>query len=185
MKCIKCRTINVHNANYCKKCAYKFSKQEQEAAEKWTFIGMLKRYEKFKKNIKFGWLLDHWAFKVGSVLGVLLIGISFMLTNGTSFKVAESDNYKVEYNEKLDEYYLYSDKDKVELSLYIPRSVDSLNIKHYDENEKIFRDDEFGVTDNIVLYGNLDKDYYVLEAKYNENDSDKIKLFIYQEKDGE
>ena len=185
MKCIKCKTINVHNANYCKECAYKFSEKEQEAAEKWTFIGILKRYEKFKKNIKFGWLLDHWAFKVGSVLGVLLIGVCFMLTNGTSFKIEESDSYIVKYNENLDEYYLYSKKDKIDFSLYIPKSVDIVTVKHYDENDKIIRNEDFEVDDNIVLYGNLEKDYYVLEAKYNKNDSEKIKLFIYHKEDGE
>ena len=42
MKCIKCRTVNIHNANYCKKCAYQFSENEQKAAEKWTFVGFLK-----------------------------------------------------------------------------------------------------------------------------------------------
>ena len=186
MKCIKCKTVNVHNANYCKECAYKFSEKEQEAAEKWTFIGMLKRYEKFKKNIKFGWLLDHWAFKIGSVLGVLIIGISFMLTDGTSFKIKENDNYKVEYNEKLDEYYIYSKKESAALDLYIPNSVDSLIVKRFDGKDNLVISNEYKVTDSIELYGTTsENDYYILEAKYNEKDSDELKLFMYQEKDGE
>lgn len=185
MKCIKCRTVNVHNANYCKKCAYEFSEKEQEAAEKWTFIGIIKRFEKFKEKVTFGWLFDHLAFKIGSILGVLCIGIGFMLNNGTSFAVAESDNYTANYNEEKNEYYLYSEKDKAELNLYIPKRVENLNIKHYDGNSKVISDLDYKVTDNIVLYGNLEDDYYVLEANYSDDKSDKLKLFIYQEKDGE
>ena len=185
MKCIKCKTDNVHNANFCMKCAYEFSEKEQEAAEKWTFIGIIKRFEKFKEKVTFGWLFDHLAFKIGSILGVLCIGIGFMLTNGTSFTIAESDNYIANYNKKLNEYYLYSEKDKTELSLYIPKEVDKLNVKHYDENNIVISDLNYKISDTIVLYSNGNEDYYILEANYSDSKSDKLKLFIYQEKDGE
>lgn len=185
MRCIKCRTVNIHNANYCKKCAYEFSEKEQLAAEKWTFIGIIKRLENFKEKVTFGWLFDHWAFKIGSVLGVLCIGIGFLLTDGSSFKVEESDEYIGEYNEKLNEYYLYSDKDKIDLNLYIPKNVESLNVKHYVDKNKVLSDKDYKITDNIVLFGNTGEDYYVLEAKYSESKSEKIKLFVTQEEEGE
>ena len=185
MKCIKCRTVNVHNANYCKKCAYEFSEKEQEAAEKWTFIGIIKRIEKIKANVMFEKITGHIAFKIGSIIGVLFIGIGFMLNNGTSFAIAESDSYAVNYNEKLNEYYLYSEKDKAELNLYIPKRIENVTVKHYDGNSKVISDLDYKVTDNIVLYSNGNKDYYILEANYSDSKSDKLKLFIYQEKDGE
>lgn len=185
MKCIKCKTVNVHNANYCKKCAYHFSEIEQEAAEKRTFIGFLKKIEKIKKNIFLNKITEHIAFKVGSVVGVLCIGISFMLTNGTTFKIEESDNYTGNYNDKLDEYYLYSSEDETKLNLYIPKRVENLEVKHYDKDNNVLTEDSYKVTDNIVLDSNSNDDYYILEAKYNDKDTDKIKLFIYQVKDGE
>lgn len=184
MKCIKCKTINVHNANYCKKCANQFSEIEQAAAEKWTIIGIIKRLENLKEKVTFGWLLDHWAFKIGSVLGVLLIGIIFILNNGSVFSIQESENYRIEYNEKLNEYYLYSEKDESLLNLYVPKNADSLVVKHY-YGDQILKDEECGVTDNLVLYSNYGEDYYVLEAKYNEDKSDNFKLFIYHLEDGE
>ena len=88
--------VNIHNDNYCKKCAYEFSEKEQLVAEKWTIIGIIKRLENFKEKVTFGWLFDHWAFKIGSVLGVLVIGISFILSDGSTFKVEESEEYKQE-----------------------------------------------------------------------------------------
>ena len=50
---------------------------------------------------------------------------------------------------------------------------------------QILKDEEYGVTDNLVLYSNYGEDYYVLEAKYNEDKSDNFKLFIYHLEDGE
>ncbi len=185
MKCIKCRTVNVHNANFCMNCSYKFSEREQESAEKWTFIGIIKRIEKFKESVSFGWLLDHLAFKIGSIIGVLAIGLGIMLTNGIEFKIVESDNYVGSYNEKLDEYYLYSKKDEIELNLYIPKKIDGLVIKHFDNNDKVLSDIEYDDITDIVLDTNGSNDYYTLEAKYSENDKDMIKLFIYQVEDGE
>lgn len=109
-----------------------------------------------------------------------------MLTDGTSFKIKENDNYKVEYNEKLDEYYIYSKKESAALDLYIPNSVDSLIVKRFDGKDNLVISNEYKVTDSIELYGTTsENDYYILEAKYNEKDSDELKLFMYQEKDGE
>ena len=185
MKCIKCKTVNVHNANYCKNCAYEFSKQEQEAAEKWTFIGIIKRMENFKEKVSFGWLLDHWAFKIGTIVGVLLIGIGCLFNNGSDFKLLEIDNYTGSYNEKLDEYYLYSKGDNTELNLYIPRKIDELNVEHYTDKGNLLSSTSFLVDADIILDCNGNGDYYILEAKHGNNDLDKIKIFIYQTKNGE
>ncbi len=185
MKCIKCKTDNVHNANFCMKCAYEFSEKEQFAAEKWTVVGILKRIDNLKEKLSFGWLLDHWAFKIGTTVGVLALGIGFIFTNGSEFKIVESDSYTGKYNEKLDEYYLYSKNEETNLNLYIPRKIDGLVIKHYDDNHKILSDIEYESVDDIVLDTNGCNDYYTLEAKYNENDKELIKLFIYHVEDGE
>lgn len=185
MKCIKCKTVNVHNANYCKKCANQFSEKEQEAAEKWTFIGIVKRLENFKEKITFGWLFDHWAFKVGSIIGVLLIGVCCLLFNGNEFMIQESKQYIIKYNQKENEYYLYSKEDKTELSLYIPNKVENIVVNHYDSDGNAILGEEYTIKDNIVLYSNGVDDYYILEAKYSNDKSEKIKLFIYHEEDGE
>lgn len=185
MKCIKCGTKNVHNANYCKKCAYEFSIEEQKAAEKWTFIGVIKRVEDLKEKITFGWLFDNLIFKIGSILVVLLIGLLFLFNNGSAFKLIENDNYSIKYNEKLDEYYLFSKNEKVDLSMYIPREIEGLKVKQYDSKDYILSDMSYETNDNIILYSNDNLGYYVLEAQYNDNNSDILKLFVYLDKDGE
>ena len=42
MKCIKCCTKNVHNANYCKKCAYDFPETTESKDVLYAFSGMKK-----------------------------------------------------------------------------------------------------------------------------------------------
>ena len=185
MKCIKCGTKNIHNANFCKKCAYEFSLAEQKAAEKWTIIGMVKRIEDFKDKISFSWIFDSLIFKIVSVLVVLFIGLSFVFNNGSDFKLLESGNYSIKYNEELKEYYLFSNTNKVDLSMYVPREIDKFNVKLYDDKDFVLSDVDYKVDDNIVLYSNDNLSYYVLEAKYNDKDSDILKLFVYLEKDGE
>ena len=185
MKCIKCRTNNVHNANYCKKCAYKFSEEEQKAAEKWTFVGFLKFFEKVKKYVTFDFITGETWFKVGSIIVVLGIGICFAITNGFYLKIEESENYNGNYNRELNEHYLYSEKEETELNLYVPDRAIKLIVKHYDKGDKLLKEEEHDVTDNIVLDSNSDEDYYILEAQYEKNNFDRLKLFIYQTEDGE
>ena len=185
MKCIKCGTKNVHNANYCKKCAYEFSLVEQKAAEKWTLIGIVKRIEDLKEKITFGWLFDNLIFKIIFVLVVLLIGLIFVFNNGFEFKLLENDSYSIKYNEELEEYYLLTKEDKVDLSMYIPKDIDKFNVKLYDNNNIMLSDLDYKVDDNIVLFSNDNLSYYVLEVKYDDDNSDILKLFVYLDKDGE
>lgn len=185
MKCIKCKTVNVHNANYCKKCAYHFSEAEQKAAEKWTIVGLFKLLEKVKKVITLDFLTGKTWFKVCSIIIILGVGVYFAFTNGFYLKIEKSDNYTGNYNKELNEHYLYSDKDKTELNLYIPDRTVKLIVKHYDKDDKLLKEENHNVTDNIVLESNSDEDYYILEAQYEKNNFDRLKLFIYQTEDGE
>ncbi len=185
MKCIKCKTDNVHNANYCKKCAYHFSEEEQKAAESITFVGYLKKFENIKKKITLDFITGELWFKILSIVIVLGVGIYFAVTNGFYLKIEESDNYTGNHNSELNEHYLYSKSDETELNLYVPDRAESLIVKHYDKNDNILSEEEYEVTDSIVLNSNSDEDYYILEAQYKKNNYDRLKLFIYQIEDGE
>ncbi len=185
MKCIKCRTVNVHNANYCKKCAYKFSKKEQQAAEKWTLVGFIKRLEKIKKVITLDFITGEWWFKLLSIIIVLGIGIYFFVTNGFYLKIEESKNYSGNYNKDLNEHYLYSKDEETELNLYVPDRAKNLVVKHYDKKGNILFEEDYEVSDSIVLETNSDEDYYILEAHYKKNNYDSLKLFIYQVEEGD
>ena len=71
------------------------------------------------------------------------------------------------------------------LNLYIPRKIDELNVEHYTDKGNLLSSTSFLVDADIILDCNGNGDYYILEAKHGNNDLDKIKIFIYQTKNGE
>lgn len=181
MKCIKCKTNNINKANYCKNCAYKFSEKEQKIAKRKTFIGKIEMIEDFYNVCSLKVVTDHILFKIATIILVLGIGIYFWITNGTNLNLLESDNYKIQYNEKKSEYYLIGKEEEIPLDLYVPEKSKEIIVKHYDKDNNIINEDKYSKTDNITLEINSNKDYYVIESIYENNNLDQIKLYVYLE----
>lgn len=185
MKCGKCKSVNVHNANYCKKCAYHFTKADQETAEKKTFVGFLKKVEKIKSYIDLSFITDELWFRIVSIVIVLGVGIYSFVTCGINLMIEESDEYTAQYNDELNEHYLYATDSKTELNLYVPDRAKKLIVKHYDSKDKMINEKDYKTTDSITLDSSSDGDYYIVEAEYNKSNYDRVKLFIFQVKESE
>ena len=54
MKCIKCMTVNISKAKYCKNCKYEFSDSERKIARGKTLIGKIETLEKTWRTIVTG-----------------------------------------------------------------------------------------------------------------------------------
>jgi len=180
MKCIKCRDNNINQANYCKKCGYHFSEAEQNAAKKWTLVWYLELFDKIKSLNKFSFITDHIVFKIISIIVVLSIGIYSFVTNGINLKLLESDNYSIQYNTKLSEYYLLVDENETNLDLYVPNRTDELKVKHLDKNNEIIEEKIYDNDERIVLTSVSNDDYYLVEAKYDKDNVDFLKLYVYR-----
>lgn len=185
MKCIKCKTKNINSANYCKKCGYHFSENEQKIAKRWTLVGFLELFDKIKNRINLSFITNHILFKIGSIIIVLVMGIAIWIGNGNDIKILDSDIYKIQYNKKLEEYYLISQNKSTKLNLFIPNRINKLSILHYNENNELLETEKIGKDKEIILNINDSDDYYILEAKYSKNQLDKIKLYVYLEEDVE
>ena len=96
--------------------------------------------------------------------------------------IKDSDNYKLQYNTKLNEYYLISPTQKTNLDLYIPSRAKDTKIQLYDENNKMVEETKVEEDKGIVLDKNDSGNYYIIESEYGNNNVDRIKLFVYQEK---
>lgn len=179
MKCIKCTEENINKANYCKKCAYKFSKKEQEIARKHTFVGKLELLEKVYNVCKLKIITDHILFKILSVLFVLSVGIYVLLNDGIDLKLLNSKEYEIQYNTKNEEYYLISEKDKIPLNLYVPNRVENIEIKHYSKDGKMLEKNKYVKGDDIILEA-YSEDYYILKVNYLHDSSEKIKIYVFQ-----
>lgn len=181
MKCIKCETKNITKANYCKNCAYEFSKEEQKAARRKTFIGKIEILENAYKVCTLKKFTGHILVKIGSLLLVLFIGISCWINDGLNLKFLDSDAYDIKYNTEEEEYYLITSNDKVLLNLYIPNRTEEILITHYDENDEKLEEDKYAPKDEIVLE-TKEKEYYVLNITYLHDKKDSFKLYVLQEK---
>ena len=183
MKCIKCKTKNINKANYCKKCGYHFSKKEQEASRKWSFVWFLEKKDKIMSIIDLSIITDNIFFKIASIVLILGVGVYSILTNGINLKLLESKDYKIQYNTSLSEYYLLVNQEQTNLNLYIPNRTEKLIIKHLNGNELIEEKEYNG--EEIVLDSNTYDEYYLIEATYDNNNLDRIKLYVYYEEDSE
>ena len=179
MKCIKCTEKNINKANYCKKCAYKFSKKEQEIARQHTSVGKLELIEKIYNVCKLKIITDHILFKIFSILFVLGVGIYVLIQDGIDLKLLNSKNYEIQYNTKQDEFYLISDEEKVPLNPYVPNRVENIEISHYSKEDELVEKIEYNKKDKIVLEAHTE-DYYILNVNYLHASNEKIKIYVFE-----
>ncbi len=184
MKCSKCRCKNIVKANYCKSCKYKFTDKEKEKAYNKTLFGKVEFIEKWYSRLTLQAITGHIAFKICSILFILMIGIYTLFTMGITTKILDSKDYKIYYNKNLKEYYLLVDSSlsEVDVNLYKPNRLKNLNVLHYDSNNKLLEKISERDNKNIILKTYND-DYYVLESKYSNKKMDKIKVIVYKESD--
>lgn len=183
MKCIKCKSNNSYHSNYCKKCGNKFTKQEKDKAKRWTLVWFLEKKDQIQSLWKFNFITDHILFKIASLLIILAIGIYSFLINGSHLKLLTGDNYKLQYNTKLDEYYLLAEENNIKLNLYIPEKADKLVVTYFDKDDKVIEEKTYNKNDVITIVSDSSDSYYLIRANYNNKGADSLKIFVYQEEE--
>jgi len=182
MKCIKCLSKNIYKANYCRNCGYQFSSKEQKIAKRKTIIGKIEYLEELYDNFRFKFITDHIVFKILSILIVLGIGIVFIVKYDNNLKLVNSDNYKIQYNKRDNEYYIITNNYEVPLEIYVPESCESLSVTMNDNDNQFITKKNYLLDDDIILETKLDKSYYIIEGKNKNGDVDKLKVYIFLEK---
>ncbi len=182
MKCIDCKTKNINDANYCINCCHNFTEKEKKDAHNKTFIGILEKIEKGYNICSLKVITDHIIFKIVSILIILGIGIYSVINNGSELKIEKNPNYEISYNEELKEYYLKVQEQETTLDFYLPNKVNKIIIKHWSKDNKLLEENEYSKQDEIKLSTNINEDYYTVEASYSDTNSDRIKIYLYEEK---
>lgn len=187
MKCIKCGEKNICKANYCKKCGYHFSEQEQKAAKGKTLVGKIEKLEKLKKIksiVTLKIITENKYFKIAVLLLIIATGIFFHVHYGNELRILESNHYQVQYNTELKEYYLLTDKDETTLELYKPNYVTDIMIIHYDQNHSKIEEIPYSEKSAVVLKTNENEDYYIVKSNEKKKSEKNIKIYIFR-KDNE
>jgi len=181
LKCIKCTTDNIISAHYCKNCGYHFSEGEQKAAKKWTLVWFLEWIDTIKGIPKLSFITGSKIYKIGSIVLLLLVGLYFFMIKGIHLKLEKSDFYQIDYNGELSEYYLYTEQDQIELNLYVPDRAKDVSIQYMNKENQILDTITWDEKQSIVLSNHGNGDYYLLEAKYDHNNKDQMKLYVFKE----
>lgn len=162
MKCSKCKYDNRIKANYCYKCGHKYTDEEKKAAFDETNIGQLENIENKISNLD---IRNHKWYKILSIIITLGIGLFYLIAYGFRFKILESSNYNIQYNKKIDEYYVITEKDEVAINLYAPGDDEQVKITLYNNDNKEISSNKVSKNKEITLTDNGPEDYYILENK--------------------
>ena len=183
MKCKKCNKKNVSQANFCIKCGNKFTKSEQELAQKKGIINKLISIKEWYNNLLINRITSSKTYQIGSIVLVLALGIYYINVNGNSLKIMASDNYKVEYNTTNGYYYLYLKEDISNINLYSPKKVDNFYLNYYDSDNTLISTNNFNNINDIKVEIDTDNiyNYYTISTSNKEKDNNTVKLYVYKE----
>lgn len=175
MICKKCKEENVIKAKYCRNCGEAFSEEERKAAYDQTIYGKLDFIKKIKEHLDLSFITGNKFFRIG-VLIIILVYIIFNGVKSKDFMIEKSNQYEVQYNEKLNEYYLLSEEKTVHLQLYLPeepKSIEiiSFNLKNEENSRHLYQMNETMVVETDP------KQYYVVTAHY-ENSTQTLKFYL-------
>lgn len=179
MKCQKCGEKNISSANYCIKCGNSFSDKKRREYRKKTVVGKLELMEKIYDTCKLKFITDSIAFKVISLIAVLLVGIYFLVNTSNDVKILTGNDYDVQYNSKDKEYYILVNDDEVNLKLYIPNRLKSLELDKMSGNNELLNETKYKEEDSLILNVNDSEEYYLLKAFYGK-DTQNLKIYVYR-----
>ena len=166
MICPVCHKDNPLNAKYCDGCKYEFNSEDRDKAYEKTVFGKIdKIIDSFKKLINTANLsivINNRIFRIG-LLVLLVAGGIFLNASKESYAIIPSEEYRVEYNQSLNEYYLYTEDDYINLKLYLSNDISEVVVKTFSYNDIAVSDVTYGVNARIVLNRYTDGYYEIIE----------------------
>ncbi len=176
MKCKNCGKENLLKAQYCHGCGHPFTEEERQAAYDSTVWGKLDKLKKAKEFATLEAITSHPVFRVMFLALLIIVGVLTNTNKGSVMRPLESEEYTVGYNQKLEEYYLFTEKDSVAVPLYLPGKPEKVRISADKEEENIFTR-EYALGESPVLT----KDPSVIYTVYGvyEGKEEKITILLY------
>ena len=177
MKCVKCGKENLVTARFCSSCGNEFTEKERQAAWDDTFWGKLDKLKEAKEWITLEKITGSRIFKAGLLVLIILWGIMSGGNKGNKMLILESSDYTVRYNSKLDEYYVFTDKDEVDLDLYLPGKPQGITVTSSTLEGVQLDKKEYEIGDRITLSRSDDVLYHI-EGVSEKSEKD-IDLIVY------
>lgn len=180
MKCTKCDSLLHYGDRFCNTCGEKINKKTYEEDYKKTIWGKLDKINDWWETFTLRKFIDNWVVKIIILLLVLVWGFFDAYTELSDIKFLESENYMIEYNKKLDEYYIRTSEEEVELNLYIPRYSDKIIVTEYNGeevlSEKEMLPEEYKV--RPVKVKNNNKVCVIISSVKEDKVTDTVKFYV-------
>ncbi len=180
MQCEKCLSKLNYKDKYCSVCGEKINIKDYEKDYNKTVWGILDKISDWWEIIQLKKFTDHWITKLLILTLILGWGLFDIYSEYTNIKLLESDNYKIEYNKKLDEYYIRTPQNEVNINMYIPGHSDKITVKEYENNkitgEKVMLKEEYSKTPVTLEKGKYD--YILVNSQKLDKTTDTVKLYI-------
>lgn len=178
MKCTKCGCQNITKANYCRQCGNAYTEEDRKKAYNQTLYGKLDQLSNLKAIVSLEVITSNKLFRALVIVAILWMGYYISASDNRKLQILESDDYTIEYNTVENEYYLDTDKNSIELSLYVPQEYQELSLRQFDQNDVLLNEQKCSLEDNLVL-NNSAQCYYIIEAVYESAQSENLTLYIY------
>ena len=177
MKCEKCSASLKYGAKYCTLCGEKISSETLEKEYKHTLWGKLQTAEDWYSKLSLKKFTGNIFVKIIVLAAILAYGGYQLWIGGSDIKILAADDYKVAYNETLDEFYIQTEKNETNLNLYIPPFTDEVKITGYADDGSVIetrtlKSTEYKEEDAFKIVKN-EFSYTVISIK-----RDNMKLYI-------
>ncbi len=179
MKCVKCESELHYGDKFCNTCGEKIEKGTYEQDYAKTIWGRFDKLSDWWETFTLKKFIDNWVTKIIILLLVLAWGFFDAYTDFTNIKFLESENYKIEYNKKEDEYYIRTEEEEVNLNLYIPKHSEKITITEYTAEAVNVRDvlpEEY--SENPVKVKKNEFDYMTISSVRGEKITDTVKIYV-------
>ena len=177
MKCEKCGHENLLKAQYCSSCGNRFTDEERQAAFDETIYGKFDKLIEVKEWITLSKITDNKFFRIAVLVMIIIAGLLTGGNKGSSMMILESDDYTVRYNSNLEEYYVFTDKNEVDVDLYLPGKPEGLVVTGMTLDGKVLDQKEYALGDKVTLIKS-DNVLYHVSGEYEKAEK-SIDLIVY------
>lgn len=166
MNCPICHKDNPLDAKYCDHCHYEFTDEDRKHSYDRTVFGRIDKLidsvKKISDTANLSIVFNNRIFRI-ALLVLLIAGGIYINNHKEQYAVVPSEEYRVEYNQSLNEYYLYTDDDYINLKLYLTNDVSTVLVNTFSYDGTAISNATYGVNDRIILNRDIDGYYEIIE----------------------
>ena len=177
MKCSKCGNENLIQSRFCSSCGSEIPEETRQAAYDKTFWGKLDKLKEAKDWLTFDKITGNKFFRAALLALIVIIGILSGGNKGNRMYIIESDEYDVRYNSAMNEYYVFTEENEVDLQLYLPGRPDGVTVSSSTLEGEVLDEKSYELGEKITL-PKSDSVIYHIEGIYEKSRQD-IDLIVY------